>query len=299
MTDADHPPIPAAPTDGNSPNLASREKADTPDIFVSYAREDRAFVARLVDALKTAGHRVWWDSELKSGPYEPVIRNLLRSVKCVVVVWSEAAARSEWVQAEADIGRERKVLVQALRCKPASVPIPFNRHNYVDFGRAQSPSDPALTMLLAHIHALISDNPPPPSLEELAWWQIWLQRRRWLLAGLVAAFALAALAWAYVGFYNPTSCDPQSGFCVYADCFLHDPSTRIRLGMSFEACRTSCIAEGDRCHAFSHAPDDRGGSCMLSMSYDDIRARRGSRIGVVASLKQPTVQQLAVCDRKP
>jgi hypothetical protein len=167
----------------------------------------------------------------------------------------------------------------------------------VDFTNwTQSPTDPAFTNLLEHIHPLVFDRPLPPAAAEPAGWQRWLQRRRWLLAGIVVALVLAGLA-AYM--YRPASCDPQSGFCVYVNCFLHDPSNQIRSGVRFEDCRASCIAAGDRCRAFSHAPDERGGICMLAESYDDIRKRPGSRIGVDASRPQPTAQQLAVCGGKP
>jgi hypothetical protein len=162
---------------------------------------------------------------------------------------------------------KRKVLVQALRCKPESVPLPFNRHNYVDFSDGvQSPTVPALKTLLGHIHPLIFDHPLPPPARELTWWQRWWPWRRSLPIGIVAALVLA-VASTYIRLYRAASCDPQSaGFCVYTDCFLHDPSNQIRSSPNFEDCRTLCTAAGDGCRAFSYVSDDRGGSCMLSVT---------------------------------
>jgi adenylate cyclase len=37
------------------------------DIFVSYARADRARVAPLVAALEAQGWSVWWDAEINPG----------------------------------------------------------------------------------------------------------------------------------------------------------------------------------------------------------------------------------------
>ena len=37
------------------------------DVFISYAREDRPFAARLAHALEAGGRTVWWDREILPG----------------------------------------------------------------------------------------------------------------------------------------------------------------------------------------------------------------------------------------
>ena len=39
----------------------------TPDIFLSYNREDAAVAKRFADAFAAAGLNVWWDATLRSG----------------------------------------------------------------------------------------------------------------------------------------------------------------------------------------------------------------------------------------
>ena len=82
------------------------------DVFVSYARNDEAVAVRVVDALRGDGYAVWRDDELPAHlAYADVIEERLKSAKAVVVLWSADAARSQWVRAEADIGRGANRLV--------------------------------------------------------------------------------------------------------------------------------------------------------------------------------------------
>ena len=89
----------------------------TPDIFLSYNREDAAVAKRYADALAAAGLSVWWDTALRSGEaYDEVTETALRGAKAVVVLWSPRSVVSRWVRAEATI---------ADRCKTRpSLPFP-------------------------------------------------------------------------------------------------------------------------------------------------------------------------------
>jgi hypothetical protein len=80
-----------------------------------YASEDRARVAPIVEFLKTAGFSVWWDRSLLAGKaFNREIEIALNEARCVIVLWSAASVRSDWVLAEAEEARRRNVLIPVL-----------------------------------------------------------------------------------------------------------------------------------------------------------------------------------------
>jgi hypothetical protein len=85
------------------------------DVFLSYAQEDRTRAEQVADALRELGWDVWWDARLYGGTsFRAEIARQSREAKCVVVLWSKASVESDWVIDEAEDGRQRGVLVQAL-----------------------------------------------------------------------------------------------------------------------------------------------------------------------------------------
>ena len=101
------------------------------DVFISYARDDRAEVRRLAEAVKQAGYSVWWDDELPPHlAYGEVITEKIEAAKAAIVVWSAKAAASEWVRAEADVARNGKKLIQ-LSLDEKMPPLPFNQLHFV------------------------------------------------------------------------------------------------------------------------------------------------------------------------
>jgi adenylate cyclase len=102
------------------------------DIFVSYARTDEPQAVRVTDALRAHRYSVWRDDELPAHrDYSKVIEERLRSAKAVVVLWSVAATESQWVRAEADVGRSAETLVQAT-LDGTIPPLPFNQIQCAD-----------------------------------------------------------------------------------------------------------------------------------------------------------------------
>jgi hypothetical protein len=83
------------------------------DIFISYKREDRRHIERLVDILSAQGWSVFWDPQIVPGEanWDMLLERKLRGAKCVLVAWSEQAAASHYVRTEAHHGRSRDVLV--------------------------------------------------------------------------------------------------------------------------------------------------------------------------------------------
>ncbi|MDQ2859878.1 MAG: toll/interleukin-1 receptor domain-containing protein, partial [Pseudomonadota bacterium] len=82
------------------------------DVFVSYARGDKARVAPLVAAIEAQGWAVWWDPEICPGQeFDRQIAAELEIAAAVLVVWTPDSMESRWVRGEARVGVERGILV--------------------------------------------------------------------------------------------------------------------------------------------------------------------------------------------
>ncbi len=93
------------------------------DVFVSYARADKARVAPLVAAMEARGWSVWWDPEIAPGrEFDDEIDEALQAAKAVLVVWTPTSVASRWVRGEARDAAERGVLVP-VRFDQARLPI--------------------------------------------------------------------------------------------------------------------------------------------------------------------------------
>ena len=81
-------------------------------IFLSYARDDVDAARQLAEGISEAGHDVWWDRHLHGGSrFAAEIDQALKEADVVVVLWSDAAVESAWVQDEAAEGRDSGRLV--------------------------------------------------------------------------------------------------------------------------------------------------------------------------------------------
>src|SRR5271154_6473247 len=93
------------------------------DVFVSYARSDRARVAPLVAAIEAKGWSVWWDPQIVPGQeFDRLIARELTAAAAVLVVWTPDSVTSRWVRGEARERAERDILVP-VRFDGASLPM--------------------------------------------------------------------------------------------------------------------------------------------------------------------------------
>lgn len=85
---------------------------EAPHCFISYAREDNDRVQPIVQLIEANGWSVFWDRNIPAGlTWRGYIGKALDEAKCVIVVWSRNSVTSEFVQEEADDGRDRKILI--------------------------------------------------------------------------------------------------------------------------------------------------------------------------------------------
>src|SRR6476619_994577 len=93
------------------------------DVFVSYARTDKARVAPLVPAIEAQGCTAWWDPEITPGQeFDSQIEAEMLAATAVVVVWTPTAVGSRWVRGEAREAADRGILVP-VRFEEARLPM--------------------------------------------------------------------------------------------------------------------------------------------------------------------------------
>jgi hypothetical protein len=145
------------------------------DVFISYSRANQPVVRQLAEKVKELGYSVWWDDELPPHlSYSDVIAEKIGSAKAAIVVWSEGAASSEWVRAEADLARSQKKLIQT-SIDGRMPPMPFNQIQFASIGDWHGEDDhPGWMKVKASLEALcgaqaqaaripIPATPPPPA----------------------------------------------------------------------------------------------------------------------------------------
>jgi hypothetical protein len=105
------------------PNL---EGALMADIFISYARQDRALAESLARDLTHQGYTVWWDAELVGADdfYEAILE-ALRQAKAAIVIWSKASAKSRFVRDEARFAMHLQKLITVRAPNLDFLEIPF------------------------------------------------------------------------------------------------------------------------------------------------------------------------------
>jgi hypothetical protein len=167
------------------------------DVFLSYARSEAVTARRVARELDRAGWSVWFDRDLPAHRiYSDVITSELEKATAVLVLWSQAAAASEWVRSEANRAREAQKLVQA-RVDDARLPMPFEQIQCADLrGWRGRPMHSGWSQIRKSIEMLVAT---PPSINSVRPIQAPADRRTLLLAGTaVAAAALGGLGfWRY------------------------------------------------------------------------------------------------------
>jgi hypothetical protein len=127
-----------------------------PDIFISYARQDRPAARIFAECFTAEGFGVWWDASLHSGEtFDEVIEQRLRDARAVVVLWSPRSVASRWVRAEATLADRRNKLVPAI-IEPCDRPIVFELTHTADLSDWHGDtSDPRWQTYVEDLHRML------------------------------------------------------------------------------------------------------------------------------------------------
>ena len=127
------------------------------DVFVSYARVDKARVAPLVAAIEARGWSVWWDPEITPGQeFDDQIDAEIDAAKAVLVVWTPTSVTSRWVRGEAREAAERGILVP-VRFEKARLPMDVRAIHTTDLDEwRENPAHPAVQECLRALAAMIA-----------------------------------------------------------------------------------------------------------------------------------------------
>jgi adenylate cyclase len=126
------------------------------DIFISYARSDRARVAPLVAAIEARGWSVWWDPAIAAGQqFDDQIDAELQAASAVLVVWTATSVASRWVRGEARDAAERGILVP-VRFDDARLPIDVRAIQTTDLDKwNEDPASAPFQDLLRSLESVI------------------------------------------------------------------------------------------------------------------------------------------------
>jgi TolB-like protein len=132
-------------------------------VFVSYARADERAAKAVINILRHAGFRVWWDGLIPGGErFQTQITDALEGAKAVVVLWSANSSGSFWVQDEASLGRDRNRLVP-LVIDDTQPPLGFRQFQCCDVSHGGiKATNPAMQRAIAAIGELVGRADPTP-----------------------------------------------------------------------------------------------------------------------------------------
>lgn len=118
-------------------------------VFISYSSTDRVLTEELASHLDACGLDVWWDRELAArSRFDTQIQEQLRIAGCVIVIWTDGAAQSPWVQAEAAYALAHGKIINARAddFDPDGIPDDFRS---IDAHRSRAERDLILRDVLA------------------------------------------------------------------------------------------------------------------------------------------------------
>jgi eukaryotic-like serine/threonine-protein kinase len=135
--------------------------ASAPTAFISYSREDSAFVLRLAEDLRAGGARIWLDQlDIVPGhAWDNAIEQALMEATRMLLVLSPSSVKSDHVRNEISLALQEKKIVVPVLYRDCAIPLQLHRIQWIDF---RTDYAGGLNTLLTHlgIQALEPDATP-------------------------------------------------------------------------------------------------------------------------------------------
>jgi hypothetical protein len=124
-----------------------------PYIFVSHSTKDHAFTAALAERLSAAGFRAWVDvTDIPDGSTWPrEIENAVTGCGAMIVVMSQDARESEWVERETLLAMSLRKPLLIARIDDAPLPLHLINRQYTDFRTRREAAYKKLIAALAKV----------------------------------------------------------------------------------------------------------------------------------------------------
>ena len=117
------------------------------DVFISYAREDRAQAGELAQLLEQHGYTVWWDWDLVGGTrYREIIGNKIKEARKVIVLWSAHSIDSAFVIDEAQEAKDANKLIP-IAIDSSRPPMGFRDVHTLNVNKFQAVADAILAAI--------------------------------------------------------------------------------------------------------------------------------------------------------
>jgi hypothetical protein len=109
-----------------------------PYVFISYSRQDSAFVERLADTLRGAGVQIWTDVEniVAGANWQKEIEKGLLNASVLIYIASKNSMSSKWMDAElqAFLRGQKRIIPIVIDDEGAShLPLPLREFQWADF----------------------------------------------------------------------------------------------------------------------------------------------------------------------
>ena len=277
------PAVPATVAPGAAP----------PDVFVSYARENRPLAQQLAQGLGANGLRVWWDRDLLAGSeFTAVIEAKLQGATAVIVLWSADSVRSSFVRDECSRAlRNGKLL--PVRIEDVELPLGFGQLHTLDLLDWDGDTDDEAFQSLLHEVRRRQNTPglaPAPAQRSR-----WRPRRSAVTVAVAVALTLGASATWYLRDQQTRAAAAQAEAQRRADADRLEADRHFRAGLDHQYASVPQLEKAF--NEYLSALERRSGHARAHYYLGHVYAQTGKLADALASFQRALAATESPLDR--